>query len=617
MVRDVLCVTEKPSIARALAAALGGGDVRRHRGGKYISNYEFAFNSSCWGSCAVTVTSATGHITDVSFPPPNNKFNGDGFVLFSAPITCEVMPENKKVASNIENLARKVNTLYIWTDCDREGEHIGGEIDGIAKKVNPSIDTYRANFNNTEQSHMVNSFNNPQRLDFNQIAAVDVRRELDLRSGFSLSRLQTSIFGRNFSKIVGSRAVQYGACQFPTLGFIVERYLRIKNFEPEKFWTIDAFTKVDDKRVQLHWQRGRVFDQLAGLMFYERALEDGSGNFLVTKVETKPVSKYKLLPLTTITLQRKGASVLKMSSKVIMTHAEKLYNEGFISYPRTETDRYDDCIDLQRLVKKHKTSGAPWSEYAVRLATNNFAKFDAPRKGKHDDKAHPPIHPVRGANQRAFGTDNDRWRVYEFICRHFLASCSQDAKGLNTKVEAMYGEECFQVSGDQVLELNFLEVYTYMKWTGTLLPNWAVGTELSCMSMNLREGKTSPPKLLTEPDLVGLMDANGIGTDATMADHITKIQTREYVKKRGLYFEPEPLGVALYEGYEKLNLSFSLTKPNFRRDTEIKVKLIADGQAQVASVLRELIKTYENVYKETKKRQSVLVQEARKYLVAN
>lgn len=616
MARRVLCVAEKPSIAKALASALGGGDVQKRKSdSKYIWNYELAYNSTRWGPCAITVTSAAGHITDIFFPPPYDKFSCDGFQLFTAPVECKVMPDNRKVASNIERLARKTSTLYIWTDCDREGEHIGGEVYDIVRRVNPRLVVFRASFNNAEPTHLREAFDKPGPLDFCQIDAVNARRELDLRSGFSMTRLQTKMFKQHFSHIVGSRAVQYGACQFPTLGFVVDRHLRVQNFKPESFWTIDAYTKTHDLRLKFNWKRGQIFDHLSALMFYERALESADGDFIVSKAKTKPAVRYKLLPLTTVTLQRKGASALRMSSKSIMDHAEKLYNDGFVSYPRTETDRYNDSINLKQLLSSHCSSGAPWSAHARSLKANNWERFDPPRKGKHDDAAHPPIHPVRSVTQRAFGSDNDRWRVYEFICRHFLASCSRDAKGSTTTFEVFYGTEAFQICGDQVLELNFLEVYTYMKWTGRLLPAWYVGDKIPCVSFNLRESKTNPPKLLTEPDLVGLMDANGIGTDATMAEHITKIQDREYVKKTGQFLEPMPLGVALVQGYEKLRLEYSLTKPFFRRDTELAVTTVAKGERRVADVLKSLLTKYEAVYKETQLRQRDLINEAKKYLM--
>ncbi|GMM52728.1 DNA topoisomerase 3 [Starmerella bacillaris] len=615
--RSIVCVTEKPSIAKALANALAGGSIRKKSTeNKYIWNYEFAYNSLKWGSCEVIVTSVSGHITDMEFPPPFDKFDSDAAGLFNAPIRTFVTPSGRKIAKNLEQLSRRANTLFIWTDCDREGEHIGGEVYEIARKCNPRIEIFRAVFNNAEVQHLKEAFDKPARLDFNQVQAVDVRRELDLRSGYSLTRLQTQLFRQYMGPNFRGRAVQYGSCQFPTLGFVVDRYLKIQNFKAEQFWTIEANTKDSEKNkvIKLNWKRGRIFDHLTALMFYEQAWEKGNGLLKIIGVKTKPATRYKVLPLTTVVLQKKGTSALKMSAKTIMDHAEKLYNDGYVSYPRTETDRFDPAIDLKKLVSKHASTQTPWSPYAKSLLDNNAAKFNAPRAGKHDDEAHPPIHPVQSVHKSVFGSNTDRWRVYEFICRYFLACCSNDAKGLTTTIDLNYGGEEFQTSGDQIIELNFLEVYPYMKWTGTILPNWKLNDEVVCSSFNLKESQTTPPKLLTEPDLVGLMDANGIGTDATMADHIVKIQDREYVKKKGIYFEPTKLGIALVQGYDKLKLENSLTKPFLRRDTEIEVSKVASGAKRKADVLQKLVKIYEKVFIETKTRKMELINEAKTYL---
>ena len=129
-------------------------------------------------------------------------------------------------------------------------------------------------------------------------------------------------------------------------------------------------------------------------------------------------------------------------------------------------------------------------------------------------------------------SDEER-RVHEFVVRHFLACCSQDAKGTRDEVSMLWGPETFNASGLTVRERNYLDVYPYHKWTSTQqLPQFEVGETFEPGDANLREGKTGAPGFLTEPDLISLMDANGIGTDATMAEHIQTIKMRGYVMTR-------------------------------------------------------------------------------------
>ena len=148
--------------------------------------------------------------------------------------------------------------------------------------------------------------------------------------------------------------------------------------------------------------------------------------------------------------------------------------------------------------------------------------------GRNNDKAHPPIHPVNYVAPHALRQDEAR--VYEFITRRFLGCCSEDARGETTTVSLTWGSESFHASGLLVLQRNYLDVYIYDRWQSSQqLPSFRVGEEFEPKEANMSEGATTAPGYLTEPELIALMDANGIGTDATMAEHIAKIKEREYV----------------------------------------------------------------------------------------
>ena len=185
-------------------------------------------------------------------------------------------------------------------------------------------------------------------------------------------------------------------------------------------------------------------------------------------------------------------------------------------------------MDLKALIQK-QTENPTWGRYATGLLNGAYR---APRNGKNNDKAHPPIHPIAHVLPTALPTANDR-KVYEFVVRRFLAACSEDAKGQQTTVDLDLAGERFSTAGLVVLERNYLDVYPYDKWTSSQpLPEFRQGEMVVPSVVEMVEGKTSAPRYLTEPELIALMDANGIGTDATMADHIEKIVDREYVFKQ-------------------------------------------------------------------------------------
>ncbi|MCJ1377958.1 DNA topoisomerase [Xylographa soralifera] len=636
MVQKILCVAEKPAIAKAVANHLAGGNVntRPIHGNQYVKNYEFDFSfGPPWGNCSVTMTSVIGHLNGLEFEPNYRKWGSCAPEhLFDVQVIETVDDEKRALADNITQQARYAKALFIWTDCDREGEHIGAEVRQAALKGNQRLQVKRARFSNTERAHVLQAALNPIDLDERQVNAVAARIELDLRLGASFTRFQTLELQR-LGESLADRVISYGSCQFPTLGFVVDRYFRVKNFVPEQFWSIKVMHQRDDIDVSFLWRRYRLFDRMAVTILFERCLTARTAK--VSKLQKKPTSKWRPLPLTTVELQKLGSMFLRMNSQQVMKIAEDLYTKGWISYPRTETDQFDKGIDLKKLIEK-QVQDQTWGPYAQNLLNGAFR---TPRSGRNNDQAHPPIHPVNYVVSTSLSPDERR--VYEFVVRRFLGCCSEDAKGESTTIEITYGDEIFHANGLLVLQRNYLEVYTYDRWESSQqLPTFQLNEVFEPTEANMTDGETGPPGYLTEPELISLMDANGIGTDATMAEHIAKIQERMYVEVRSrsgagrgnateaaargtrggrgsrgsgggrggarangttsgangvLEFIPTTLGCALIEGYDNMGLATSLGKPFLRKEMEMKMKEICAGTKARREVVQEVLEGYREV----------------------
>jgi DNA topoisomerase-3 len=398
---------------------------------------------------------------------------------------------------------------------------------------------------------------------------------------------------------------------------VVDRYWRVRNFKPETFWTIKVKHVRDNIAVNFLWRRVHLFDHAITTIIFEQCLD--TKNAKVTKVQKNPTSKWRPLPLTTVELQMQGSRFLRMDSQTVMRVAEALYTKGWISYPRTETDQFPRDFDLHSLVRK-QVQDNNWGEYAQGLINGGFR---TPRSGRNNDQAHPPIHPVNYVNPGTLSLDEKK--VYEFVTRRFLACCSEDAKGEATEIEIEWGNECFHTSGLIVLARNYLEVYVYDKWESTQhLPAFTLGEVFEPTEANITGGKTTPPGYLTEPELIGLMDANGIGTDATMAEHISKIKERDYVatQPRGgggrnavQEFIPTTLGVALVEGYDNIGLEVSVSKPFLRKEMELKMKAICEGLKSRMEVVQESLEQYREVFVKTQRDILVLKTAVLKHVV--
>ncbi|KAL3895782.1 MAG: hypothetical protein SGCHY_004492 [Lobulomycetales sp.] len=210
-------------------------------------------------------------------------------------------------------------------------------------------------------------------------------------------------------------------------------------------------------------------------------------------------------------------------------------------------------------------------------------------RGKNNDKSHPPIHPTRDSH----GLEGEEYKVYEFVARRFLACCSENAKGKETRVDICIASESFQAK-----ERNYLEVYTYDRWNANLLPEFRTGQTFTPSSLQIKQGKTSRPSLLTEAELINLMDNSGIGTDATIHEHIKKILEREYaLKNHERRFVPTILGVSLISAYRDMEIELSLAKPDLRRMMESKMRDVCEQRLSKEDMVRQIINMYRNAFR--------------------
>lgn len=534
------------------------------------------------------MTSVSGHLLAIEFGMQfRNWQRVDPLRLFDAPIN-KYCPENfMDIKRTLEREVRGAHGLIIWTDCDREGENIGFEIIDVCRAIKPNIPVFRAKFSEITATAVRRALANLIAPDELQSQAVDVRSELDLRIGAAFTRFQTMRYQRLFPDVIEKQLVSYGSCQIPTLGFVVKRFKEVEAFQPQSFWKLRLAHTVDQLTVEWSWARNRLYDQQCCSAIFELCRAEQPPLVTVTNVSNKSKSKWRPVAMDTIELEKLGSRKLKLSAKETMTIAEKLYTQGFISYPRTETNAFSKEIDLRPLVEQ-QTGHGEWGQFACKVLEWGMN----PRNGTKSDQAHPPIHPTKLSTAL---TGNEQ-RVYELIVRHFLACVSRDAVGAETIVSGVLADEEFAATGLCIHERNYLEVYTYERWSAKEIHAYEVGQTFEPTDLSMRDGKTTAPDLLTEAELIAMMDKHGIGTDATHAEHINTIMVREYIGKIGAGFlVPTRLGMGLVDGYESINLP--LAQPELRAGLERDLKLVCSSQRQAADVLAEQIVVYRNAFR--------------------
>jgi len=293
----------------------------------------------------------------------------------------------------------------------------------------------------------------------------------------------------------------------------------------------------------------------------------------IVSVHEKEGCKSRPPPLNTVELLKVASQRLGLGPSTTMHIAERLYIQGYISYPRTESTRYPASFDLTSALVEQRNSSI-WGAHVAALLERGFER---PKAG-HDAGDHPPITPMRGVNSGMLNGDD--WRIYEYIARHFIATVSPDCKFLKKKVTFDIEGEIFHCSGKKLLSEGFTAV---MPWLSLREDRDSMGNlehVKSCLikEVSLAEDKTSPPDYLTESELISLMEKHGIGTDASIPVHINNICERNYVtvdtQRRTLI--PTHLGIALVHGYHRIDPEIVL--PSVRAAIEKYIDLIAKGE---------------------------------------
>ncbi|XP_072736678.1 DNA topoisomerase 3-beta-1 isoform X2 [Ciconia boyciana] len=552
--RTVLMVAEKPSLAQSIAKILSRGNMSSRKGLNGVCSVHEYAGSFIGQSAHFKMTSVCGHVMTLDFIGKYNSWDKvDPAELFSkAPTEKKEANPKLTVVKFLQVEGRGCDCIVLWLDCDKEGENICFEVlDAVLPVMNKPRSTertiYRAKFSSITDTDICNAMNHLGEPNRNEALSVDARQELDLRIGCAFTRFQTKYFQGKYGNL-DSSLISFGPCQTPTLGFCVERHDKIQSFKPETYWVLQAKVNPEkESSLTLDWDRVRVFDREIAQMFL--SITKMAKEAKVESVSKKEKVKQRPLALNTVEMLRVASAALGMGPQHAMQIAERLYTQGYISYPRTETTHYPENFDLKGCLRQ-QANNPYWAETVKALLSEGVNR---PRKG-HDAGDHPPITPMRTATEAELGGDG--WRLYEYITRHFIATVSADCKYLQTTISFSIGPERFTCIGKVVTSPGFTAI---MPWHSIpleeSLPHCEKGDLFPIGEIKLLEKQTSPPDYLTEAELITLMEKHGIGTDASIPVHINNICQRNYVTvESGRRLKPTNLGIVLVHGYYKIGM---------------------------------------------------------------
>ncbi|EKX47433.1 hypothetical protein GUITHDRAFT_50898, partial [Guillardia theta CCMP2712] len=585
----VLCIAEKPSVANTVATILSNGRKRSrsnpagHAPMCRIHDFFYHFQPARRKSL-ISFTSVIGHVEAMEF---DEDTGSDPRNLFGARVkkVFETSVEEEEVDRHLLSLAEGRQYLFLWLDCDREGENICFEILRLFRSRGYFLSddvVFRARFSALSSDSLKRSFSSPGKPNEEEAMAVDARQEMDLKVGVTFTRLLTRRFLEgarrkfNDSKL---KLLSFGPCQTPTLFFCVRRDEEIRRFVPRKFWRIEVEVEVlvggsRSRTLDLKWMRGSTFDRNQALLAL-RSCQQTSHARLV-RVEKKERSLDPPLPLNTVALLQLASLRLGFSPAKTMAIAERLYTRGYISYPRTETSRFPPSFDPSDLLRP-LVDGSQLGRFVEKMLEEGCVSV--PSRGV-DRGDHPPITPMKSGSMGSLGREERR--LWELVASNTVASLMPTFRFLERRgIFKLGGAE----DGDEEGKGRTQGAGRGRGRGRGQGKEEQEGESVPVRSVRVVEEETSAPEPLKEAELVQLMDKHGIGTDASISSHIANILARRYVQVRlGVrHLKPTELGLAMIAGLREVDES--LVQPRLRAAMEEQVSLIAQGAARKEEVV--------------------------------
>ncbi len=514
--------------------------------------------------------------------------------------------KNAAVLKQIKSEFKEADSLILAVDPDREGEaiawHIARELKLIDKSGKKSSknkkDLMRIVFTEITKDAVTKAINSPRDIDINLVNAQQTRRILDRLVGYKLSPLlwKKLMFG-----------LSAGRVQSVALKLVVEKEDERNSFKSEEFWNIYSYlsaqkfdepvhikiNKADVKEdipcvdvsekncfkftlAKIHGEKAKVLNENQALSIVESSR---SGKWIIEDITSKIINRQPFPPFNTSTLQQSSASVLGFSASRTMKIAQQLYEQGNISYMRT--DSFNISLDAQAAMK----------DYIVKSFGENYLP-PKPRiyktKSKVAQEAHEAIRPSHIEKK---GSDLkltlDQKKLYDLIWRRTLASQMADAKVESNKILVKVADYVYSIDGQKTL---FPGHYILKgdKLKDIELPDFKKEQELFVLGMQAEQKYTEPPARYTEATLIKALEFYGIGRPSTYAPIITNIISRKYIEKDGKFLIPSLIGISLIK----------LLKDHFSDIIDVKFTAeMEDDLDEIANGERSWIKTLSEFYK--------------------
>lgn len=551
-----LIVAEKPKAAEKIAKALSNGNLKvfNYKG---VKVYEFG---------NYRVVAALGHLFKLD--TNDKKWYYPVFDCYWKPITSERSGILKYINA-LKEIGKNAKEIIIATDYDVEGSVIGYN---VLRFIFNRQNAKRMKFSSLTKQEIVKAFNNSiNSLDFGQVYAGLTRHYLDFYWGINLTRALTII--ANLNKVISC-----GRVQTPTLNLILERENEIRNFVPQNFWIIKALLQKENENFFAEYIEGRIFERERAIKIYEDC--NKAKAVKVLSIDKKKVVIKPLPPFNLTSLQTESYRLYKFSPSKTLKIAEELYLNGYITYPRTSSEKMPIGISFRKILESL-------------CLVKNYEKFCTillgkekliPREGEKDDPAHPAIVPT-GEIPRKLSKDEEK--IYDLIVRRFINCFYDDLIVSEQKIYFDINGYKFVSVGKTIEREGWLKVYP-KKVEERTLPRIELNDKIFLLKINLIQDVTKPPKRYNLSELIKLMEAKKLGTKTTRSEIIETLFRRNFIEGKKT-IKITKFGEKLIEILKK-HVEI-ITSVDMTRKFEEKMEEIQIGKERMENVLEEAKKT--------------------------
>jgi len=483
------------------------------------------------------VIASKGHIRDL----PKNRF---GIKIDNETLVPEyrISEDSTATVKQIQELAKKSDTIYIATDEDREGEAIGWHIAHAIDKDPESLP--RIVFHEITKNAIIHALETPRVIDMDRVNAQQARRLLDRIVGYKLSPLLASKIQKGLSA---------GRVQSSTLKIVVDREREIRAFVPEEYWTIDTLFKTDIEATLVHFENEKIDKLTIKTADEAKQIVETlkAEHFTVGEIETKERKSSTPPPFMTSTLQQTASSQLGFSPKKTMMVAQALYEgvktpdgtSGVITYMRTDSlNLAAEAVEAAREVIL--------SRYGKAYLPENAKVYT--KKSKGAQEAHEAIRPTMLAftpEVAATYLKPDEIKLYRLIYNRFLACQMNDARFEQQSITFESPKAQYRATGRKLLFDGFYRV-TGSDDKDKLLPTLTTGDSIDLQTITPEQHFTEPPARYSEASLIKKLESEGIGRPSTYAPTISTLQARNYIEVEKRQIVPTEIAFTVTEMLE-------------------------------------------------------------------